>query len=129
MTNFARFLVAGAIPFLCIFSQTLLQYNGMFALGGMVSRPFFPASLMFHLFNFVQVNHTLADWETLEQWEAKIKSVLIKELLCSRDDDLLLLRWASDLPWLELSLRWTPALMAGASSWSCWLWMRMVMIW
>ena len=114
MTNFARFLVAGAIPFLCIFSQTLLQYNGMFALGGMVSRPFFPASLMFHL--FVQVNHTLADWETLEQWEAKIKSVLIKELLCSRDDDDDLLRWASDLPWLELSLRWTPALMAGAAS-------------
>ena len=32
-----RFLVAGVIPFLCIFSQTLLQYNAMFALGGMVS--------------------------------------------------------------------------------------------
>ena len=62
------------------------------------------------------MNHTLADWETLEQWEAKIKSVLIKELLCSHDDDLLLLRWASDLPWLELSLRWTPALMAGEAS-------------
>ena len=123
MTNFARFLVAGAIPFLCIFSQTLLQYNGMFALGGMVSRPFFPASLMFFNFDlFVQVNHTLADWETLEQWEAKIKSVLIKELLCSHDDDYDddddddLFRWASDLPWLELSLRWTPALMAGAAS-------------
>ena len=39
-----RFLVAGAIPFLCVFSQTLLQYNIIFALGGMV-------------------NHTLADWE------------------------------------------------------------------
>ena len=39
-----RFLVAGVIPFMCIFSQTLLQYNIIFALGGMV-------------------NHTLADWE------------------------------------------------------------------
>ena len=42
-----RFLVAGAIPFLCVFSQTLLQYNIIFALGGMV-------------------NHTLADWE---EWQ------------------------------------------------------------
>ena len=42
-----RFLVAGAIPFLCVFSQTLLQYNIIFALGGMV-------------------NHTLAD---LEEWK------------------------------------------------------------
>ena len=33
----ARFFVAGGIPFFCIFSQTLLQYNAMFALGGMVS--------------------------------------------------------------------------------------------
>jgi len=39
-----RFVIAGTIPFLCVFSQTLLQYNIIFALGGMV-------------------NHTLADWE------------------------------------------------------------------
>jgi len=39
-----RFLIAGTIPFLCVFSQTLLQYNIIFALGGMV-------------------NHTLAEWE------------------------------------------------------------------
>lgn len=32
------------------------------------------------------------------------------------DDDDDLYRWASDLPWLELSLRWTPALMEGAAS-------------
>ena len=42
-----RFLIAGIIPFLCVFSQTLLQYNIIFALGGMV-------------------NHTLADWE---EWQ------------------------------------------------------------
>ena len=31
-----RFLVAGVIPFLCIFCQTLLQNNVIFAMGGMV---------------------------------------------------------------------------------------------
>ena len=36
LITITRFLVAGVIPFLCIFSQTLLQYNAMFALGGMV---------------------------------------------------------------------------------------------
>ena len=32
-----RFLMAGVILFLCMFCQTLLQYNATFALGGMVS--------------------------------------------------------------------------------------------
>ena len=83
-----RFLVAGLIPFFCIFSQTLLQYNAMFALGGMVSILFcqcngictflflyiFVCDLAYLLTNldFVQVNHTLADWETLEEWEVSI---------------------------------------------------------
>lgn len=42
LTTDRRFLVAGVIPFLCIFSQTLLQYNAMFALGGMVGWPLHP---------------------------------------------------------------------------------------
>ena len=52
-----RFIFAGAIPFLCIFCQTLLQYNAMFALGGMV-------------------NHTLADWETMEEWTESMRMIL-----------------------------------------------------
>lgn len=69
VSTITRFLVAGVIPFLCIFSQTLLQYNFMFALGGMVGivRQFIGLS-----FDFDQVNHTLADLETLEEWDVSI---------------------------------------------------------
>ena len=42
--NSLRFVVAGVIPFFCIFTATILQYKIIFALGGMV-------------------NHTLADGE------------------------------------------------------------------
>ena len=79
LITITRFLVAGVIPFLCIFSQTLLQYNAMFALGGMVGivcTYFFDSLLVTSSinlsFDFVQVNHTLADWETLEEWEVSL---------------------------------------------------------
>ena len=82
-----RFLVAGLIPFFCIFSQTLLQYNAVFALGGMVSILIcFNILFIIRIFMliefilivlitspFIQVNHTSEDWDSIDDYVEEMR--------------------------------------------------------
>ena len=66
----ARFFVAGVIPFFCIFSQTLLQYNAMFALGGMVS-PYCTFSFFYIIITLVE-SHDIRSSVSGEQFQLSL---------------------------------------------------------